>query len=503
MFVNIPSITIYGLTPMRVNVEVDVSNSGNPKWTIVGLASKSVEESLQRVLTSIKNTFGYVPIKKVVVNLAPADIPKQGSYYDLPIAIGILAHLYGFDIPQDTLYLGELSLNGDIKFIHGTFLASLFAKENNIKNLIIPFEAGLEASGVPGVKIFPVKHLTEIISFLQKEKDLKPFQAISLKTSPLKYHISIDEIIGQNLAKQGILITASGGHNLILSGSPGSGKTMLAHSLQSLLPPLTMEESIEVTKIYSATGNLPKNSGLIKIRPFRSPHHSTSTAGIIGGGSIPKPGEITLAHRGILYFDELPEFPRTTLEALRQPLEDKKITISRSRGRFTFPAQFIFVASMNPCPCGYYGHPSNKCTCSPYEITRYLKKLSGPLLDRIDLKITVNHINKNIYNKLTTNETKQEKEFKEKILEAREIQQKRFKNTNILTNAEMTNKHIKNLCYLSTNGQKFLDELANTQSLSVRSTIKIIKVAQTIADLERSNKITSSHIQHAFQFRNF
>ena len=503
MFVNIPSITIYGLTPLKVNVEVDVSNSGNPKYTIVGLPSKSVEESLQRVLTAIKNTIGYIPIKKIVVNLAPADIYKQGSYYDLPIAIGILAHFYNFDIPQDAIYLGELSLNGEVKFVNGTFLASLFAKENKIPKLIIPQESAIEASGVPDITILPIQHLRDIISFLKGETILKPFNAPSSLPTQQSQKTTIDDIIGQPLAKRGILISAAGGHNIILSGSPGSGKTMLAHSLQTLLPPLTTKESIEVTKIYSATGNLPKNSGLIKIRPFRSPHHSTSTAGIIGGGSIPKPGEITLAHRGILFFDELPEFPRITLESLRQPLEDKVITISRSRSKFIFPAQFIFVGAMNPCPCGYYGHPANKCTCTPSEITRYLKKISGPLLDRIDLKITVNHINQDIYTKLLKKRNKEHQVFKQQILEAREIQQKRFKSQNILTNAEMNNKDIKKLCKLDSSAQKLLDSVATQQSLSVRSIIKIIKVSQTIADLEKSKTITKNHIYHAFQFRNF
>jgi magnesium chelatase family protein len=417
--------------------------------------------------------------------------------------VGILSHLLHFKIPPASLFLGELSLDGSLKNIKGAFIASLYCREHKINNLFIPVSSAGEIYQNETTNVYALNHLRQIIEFLSGNLNLDTYQHPQQKRQRITDIKLIDNIIGQDTAKYGLLISASGGHNMLLNGPPGSGKTMLAETLPMLLPALTEQESIEVTKIYSAVGQLPHNE-MMTTRPFRSPHHTISTVGLIGGGSIPHPGEISLAHRGILFLDEVPEFPRQTLETLRQPLENKNITISRSKGSITYPANFVLVGSMNPCPCGYYGDVSNKCRCSTTEILKYNKKISGPLLDRVDLQIMVAPVNKDLYKLIHTKPAHGEHDkFKDIINRTRKIEASRFKDENILTNAEMQNNHVKKYCILTNNAQKYLSKIEQNTYLSARSILKLLKLARTVADIHQVSKIRKEDIATAYQFKNF
>lgn len=502
MLTKISSITNSGLDSIGVDVEINIADRGLPSFDIVGLANKSVEESKERVRTAISNSGVNFPSKKIMVNLAPADTPKEGSFYDLPIAIGILSSILGFKIPRRSLFFGELSLDGGLRHTKGALLLALFAKKDGYENVFLPKESANEAAVVSGVNVYGVKNLKELVTHIKGNQKMKPF-SYKEKEEFQDIEFDMSEIIGQEQTKRASEIAAAGGHNLFMVGTPGSGKTMIAKALSGILPPLNESESLEVTKLYSISGMIPPNGSIITKRPVRSPHHTISSVGLIGGGTKPKPGEISLAHRGVLFLDEFNEFPRSVLEALRQPLEDGYLTISRSRERVNYPARFMLVASANPCPCGYLNHPKKACICSPREVERYRKRISGPILDRIDLHINTPAVdikklsnNKRIESKLETSQI-----IRNRVQEVRKIQLDRFKNENIRLNSEMKNKQIKKYINLDKNVEQILSLAAVKHNLSARSYFKMIKVARTIADLDGSKKILLEHMAEALQFR--
>lgn len=509
MLTKILSAAHFGLEPTPIEVEVNVFKKGFPGFSIIGLPNKSIEEAKERVKTALINSGIDFPNIKIVVNLAPADIPKEGSLYDLPIAIGILASMedYELKLPEEkTYFYGELSLDGTLRHTKGAFLLALAAKNQKIKSVFVPEASAAEAAVVTGVDVYPVKSLKQLVNHLngvEKIEKQGPSASSGRFVEDQQIEFDFNEIIGQESAKRAMTIAAAGGHNIFMMGTPGAGKTMLARAAAGILPSLSEEEALEVTKIYSLTGNIPPNEGLIHQRPFRTAHHTTSRIGLIGGGSDPHPGEISLAHNGVLFLDELPEFPRSTLETLRQPMEDGKVSITRIAGSVDFPANFMLIAAANPCPCGYLGDPKRACKCSPRQVMRYQSKLSGPLMDRIDLHINVAavDVDKLISQKNIQPTTHNSQQVREQVTNAREIQQKRFKGLKIYTNSGMKNKHIKKFCDIEKDAYLLLKQAVNTYNLSARTYFRLIKVSQTIADLEGGKKITSSHVAEALQYR--
>jgi magnesium chelatase family protein len=502
MLAKVLSCAVVGLEGAIVEVEVDIS-SGLPAFTIVGLPDTAVQEAKERVRAAIKNSGLAFPMKRITVNLAPADLRKEGPAYDLPIAVGILLSSEQLSPhTSDTLFLGELSLDGSLRHTHGILPMVALAQERGLSSVFVPATDAREASLVQGVRVIPVNSLAELASHLHGEAIIPDYHRDGDQDGAVPESwsvIDLTHIKGQEHVKRALEVAAAGGHNLLMSGPPGSGKTLLARSLPLILPQMSMAEALEVTKIYSVSGLLPSDTPLIMQRPFRAPHYTISNAGLVGGGRWPRPGEISLSHRGVLFLDELPEFGHTVLEVLRQPIEDKIVTISRAQGSITFPANFMMVAAMNPCPCGYYGDPVKECTCSLSTISRYQKRISGPLLDRIDIFVQVPRIE---YEKLADDRLAEESErVRSRVEGARSVQRARFQGTRLTCNTEMTPVEVREFCQVEPEAQNLLKAAMRQLSLSARAFHRILKLARTIADLAGDATIGASHLAEAIQYR--
>lgn len=501
MISKIKSCALYGVNGYLVDVEVDLSE-GLPGFDLVGLPDSSIREAKERVRSAIKNSEFLFPIKRITVNLAPADTKKEGSAFDLPIAVGIIScsEPISEDILNKTMLIGELSLDGSVRPINGILPMVYSALQNGITQCIVPFENAEEGAIVEDMEVIGVHTLKEALKHLQNEEPI-PKTIIDIKSIMINYissNLNFSDVKGQSHVKRALEISAAGSHNVLMIGPPGSGKTMMARRLPTILPDLSFEESIEITKIYSVTGLLPNKKSLISSRPFRSPHHTVSNSALIGGGRIPKPGEVSLSHYGVLFLDELPEFNKNVLEVLRQPLEDREVTISRVNATLTYPASFMLICSMNPCPCGYLGD-EEKCHCQPEQIKKYLSKISGPLLDRIDLQVEASPVK---YSDLDVREKSESSaSIKKRVLKAQKIQQERYKDESLFFNAQLSAAQIEKYCVLGQAERNLLKTAFEKLNLSARAYHRILKVSRTIADLDGEENIGLQHLSEAIQYR--